>query len=352
MLRIVSRNEVKKVRDLLLAEFENSAYEIKHRRISSPEGVHSADLHWLPDLGLWAHFSPRPYGDLGQWNCAFGTKIGSDNDILYASIEINLAVDPLDRVIAGRAIKDDAEGYYLGHKGLLGGGRGGQMSMETFRQCIKGYVPEAVQYSNGREEYVFVIGQFGEDDFLYKLKAFVEETERLRVYARDAARSDQASYKKNQDKSGSSSGSFKPENAQDGTGNGRAHSHYDIKRLHGRVVNALQKKLGGKTINSTYNDMRPDLYLKDASGSMKILFEVKASSDTQSWFTALGQLLVYGASQTKPPHRVLVCPALRTDPNFQIALKKLDVSVITFRAEDNQIAFEGIEELKKKYVFS
>ena len=34
---------------------------------------------------------------------------------------------------------------------------------------------------------------------------------------------------------------------------------------------------------------------------METLFEVKASSDGHSWFTALGRLLVYGAEQVPPP---------------------------------------------------
>ncbi|MBJ6128033.1 hypothetical protein [Microvirga splendida] len=348
MLRIAGKNEVKIVRDLLLGEFQNANPEIKQRRISSPGGAVTLDLHWLPQLGLWGHFSDRPYGELGQWNCAFGTSVGSENDTLYASIEINLAVDPADRVIAGRAIKDDTNGYYLGHKGLLGGGRGGQMSMEVFRKYIKGYVPEAIELENGKEEYVFVIGQLGQNGFLQKLKAFVDETERLRAYARTLTAQDPTP----KSNSVSQSGGFTAENAQNGTGNGRPYSTIEIKRLHGRVVNALQKKLGQKAINSAYNDMRPDLYIKDTSGHMEILFEVKASSDTQSWFTALGQLLVYGASQPKPPHRILVCPAVRNDPNFRRALQDLNISVITFQESKEGIVFDGIGDLKKKHKFT
>jgi hypothetical protein len=348
MLKAVSRNEVETVRNLVFSEFSRSNHKIKRRRISSPGGVIAADLYWLPQLGLWGHFSDRAYGQLGQWNCAFGTSVGSDNDTLYSTIEINLAVDPLDRVIAGRAIKDDAKGYYLGHKGLLGGGRGGQMSMQSFRNSIKGWVPEAIELESGKEEYVFVIGQLGQVGFLQKLKAFVDEAERLRAYARTLKGAGSQISTKPESSSGSQSGYFRSENAQDGTGTGRPYTSVEIRRLHGRVVNALQEKLGRRAINSTYNDMRPDLYIKNASGEMEVLFEVKASSDTQSWFTALGQLLVYGASQSKTPQRILVCPAVRSDPNFRRALQDQKISVMTFQESREGIVFNGIEDLKKK----
>ncbi|MAB14145.1 MAG: hypothetical protein CMI59_09605 [Parvibaculum sp.] len=89
--------------------------------------------------------------------------------------------------------------------------------------------------------------------------------------------------------------------------------------------------------------MKPDLYLLH-DRAMSVLFEVKASSDTQSLFTALGQLVVYGAGEATPPKRVLVCPAMPRDPLFRKAIDMLDVKVVTFTLKGKSVDFDGLKE--------
>jgi len=77
-------------------------------------------------------------------------------------------------------------------------------------------------------------------------------------------------------------------------------------------------------------------------------FEVKASSDPQSWFTALGQLVVYGAHQSPPPRRLLVVPAPLKNSAFPKALKELSVTLITYDAEADPIEFFGLESFENR----
>jgi hypothetical protein len=136
------------------------------------------------------------------------------------------------------------------------------------------------------------------------------------------------------------SGVFRGENGQDGTGAGTGER--DIKRLHGRVVNALAKVVPEAT-NNSWNAMRPDLYIV-RGGEMRTLFEVKASSDTQSWFTAIGQLIVYSGSGNPLPQRIFVCPADRKHPAFRKALEHLDIRLVTFEVSSRgKIRFIGLE---------
>jgi len=90
-------------------------------------------------------------------------------------------------------------------------------------------------------------------------------------------------------------GGFTAEHDQDGFVTPDPAEIRRIRRLHGRVVNALKGKLGAKASNDSHISMRPDLYIQRADKTLGVLFEVKAVSSTQSWFTALGQLVVYGA---------------------------------------------------------
>jgi hypothetical protein len=214
------------------------------------------------------------------------------------------------------------------------------MTMAEFASSIRGFVHENVVLPDERREPVFVIGALEATDFLSRLRAFVLECERLRQIARGSRKA--ANPAQSMARNRGNSQGFSPEADIDGTGSGYPPDPRVIRRLHGRVVNALYAALGKMPTNEPWSDMRPDLYLSGPDGRIKTLFEVKASSDTQSWFTALGQLVVYGAAQIPAPQRVLVCPAVRKDPNFQKALAQLEVHLVTFEETKDGVLFTGL----------
>ncbi|MBP2301890.1 hypothetical protein [Azospirillum picis] len=335
--------------------FAAPGHEIVVRRLTWPGGAFDqAELYWRPREKLWAYFSEEPEGGQPRWLCWFGREIGESGQTIGPSIEINLPLDPGNRQIAGRSLVDASGKLYLGHKGGLGGGRGGQMRMEEFAARIKGFVREPILLPGDREDRVFVVGALEDPDFLIRLRAYVQECARLRAFAKaraaaagESAAGNSAGTGTDENDEDDGEGGFTPENALDGTGSGHPGDIHSIRRVHGRVVNALRKKLGKKAVNGTHSEMRPDLYVLGPGKSMTLLFEVKASSDTQSWFTAIGQLLVYGAGSTPAPRRVLVCPALRSDPNFQKVLADLAITVVTFKEEaGGRITFDGLDALQ------
>ncbi|WP_162488506.1 hypothetical protein [Azospirillum lipoferum] len=348
MLRLVTPDQVTDVRNRILASFVAKGCRSHACKLSTPGGsIAKADLLWCPEIGLWGYF-PNDLFDDNRWPCWFGSSLepADDAKVLGPSLEINLPVDPENRQAAGRTLVDDEGHFYLGHKGGLGGGRGGQMSMAEFAKRIRGFVNEPILRSENVEERVFVIGSLDAPGFLPRLRAYIKECERLRAIAKIRAQGamDGSMLSNVVGKAANSDSGFTPENDQDGTGSGYPSDTYTIRREHGRVVNALQKTIGDQAVNGMCFDMRPDLYVLGPKGNMKILFEVKVSSSTQSWFTALGQLVVYGAGQTPPPQRVLVCPAMREDPNFGKALKQLDIAIVTYEEGNRgRFTFHGLD---------
>lgn len=344
MLHVIKKSQLKTFRSSLEGSFAAPGWETLEHNLSTPGGaLPGAEIQWNEKAGLWAYFHPELFGGRGRWGCWFGSDPGSFPDKLCPSIEINLAREPEDRVVAGRALVDEDGRLYLGHKGILGGGRGGQMSMAEFGVRIRGFVREPILHKDGREEQVFVIGALDADDFLTRLLAFVSECERLREFARDRAGEEI------DEDDPRMPGEFIPENDTIGTGTGRGYDQIEINRRHGRVVNALHAELKRRkisTTNATTQSMRPDLYRASKDGRMDILFEVKASSDTQSWFTAIGQLVVYGAGVQPTPRRVLVVPTVRQDPAFTKALSQLSISIVTFaEGARGKITFDGLDPI-------
>jgi hypothetical protein len=342
MLRTISASQLTEFRTTLRQAFEMPGHEVHVRTLTTPGGpIPRARLLWQPNLGMWGYFHPRTSENDNRWLCWYGLHLGEPSHALTPAIEINLAVVPDNKHAAGRALSAGPDaGYFLGHKGGLGGGRGGQMSHAIFDQQIRGFAREPVQLGISREENVFVIGALSSPQLLLRLKTYVSECVRLRAIARQSHGAAQAPA----DAPIAGQGEFSPEHDVNGTGGGGPATPYEINRVHGRVLNALQAKLGAAAVNSTRSNMRPDLYILGANGEMEILFEVKGCTSFQSWFTAIGQLVVYGAGEAKPPMRVLVCPTPIQTPNFSRALKLLSISLVTFAERPNTpVTFEGLD---------
>jgi hypothetical protein len=341
MLRLGKRADVGALRDALIERFIRAGATRVRRRLTDPSGgMGERTLLWLPQQSLWAYFSAKPMH--GRWFCWFGSDIGEAHTPITPSIEINLSLTN-SRAAAGRTLIDGNGGHLLGHKGMLGGGRGGQMSMSEFGALIRGFVRESVVASTGKQENVFVIGNPTDVGFLRALQRFVAECERLRAIARRR-------------KSASSSKRVngirrKPGGREldvDGLGHSGPTSERVIRRIHGRVVNQLEDLLEARGYNTDkppQSSMMPDLCVMSTNGGIDTLFEVKAGAAAHDWFEALGQLVVYGACEPKTPKRVLVSPAPRRDPHFQAALEALDVSLVTFIETKGKVAFEGLDDL-------
>jgi len=338
MFEIADTDRLTIARTLLSQQIGAAPAQQVTRFLTTPYGViPDANLHWRPADGLWAYLDSSP-NDSGVWGCWYGTNPGNEDALLVPSIEINIPTVFEDKSLSGRVLMDSEQNLYLGHKGLLGGGRGGQVKMAVFEALIRGFEKEYVAWPNGQNEKVYVIGRIDADDFVVRLNAFVAETERLRSLARagtldSAVKSTHPIYKKR----------------TSGKTRGRRSSEYEIELYEARVVEALRIELAERGLtakNSRHQGVDPDLYTLNAENSFRILFEVKSRSNTQSWYTAIGQLVYYSAAQLVPPRRVLVCPARLQHPNFKAAFLTLGISLVIFRDEgDDRFTFDGLEDV-------
>lgn len=328
-------------RDLLSLEVRNKIKEkflsinpskiIKN--LSTPHGVeYNQEIYWSEDFELWGRFRDEVSTGQQRWFCWFGSSLGDGKGALTPDVEINIPITEECGQISGSGLVDSEGRYYLGHKGGLGGGRR-SVKREVFSKIIKGFSREPVQI-NEKENLLFIIGEVDSDNFLYRLKKYVDECNRIRSMEME-------DIKIVEEKS-----EFNPENEENGSRDGGGDEAIFIRRLHGKIVNALKEYLGDSAYNSSKSKMWPDLYILGEDNKMSSLFEVKVSSDTQSIFTAIGQLLVYGSGQSVAPTRYLVCPAEIQDPNFQKVFIDQKINIIVYKIIKGKICFENIYEYK------
>lgn len=285
---------------------------------------------WRSKDRLWAFFSSQPGPPPHRrWNCWCGTELG-DGDALYAVIEVNIPVAQKDRVLTGRVLEDETGLFYLGHKGELRGGRGGVVDQATFESVVLNFSKQEVLWPNGKTERLFVMGPIGSQNFVSRLQEFVSEAARMKRLAHAGELESLPEVRP-----------FK--RGTSGRTRGRRSGEYDINRWHDDVVNDLYAALNDIGIEShklRHKDMQPDLYVRDLDGTLRVLFEVKTSQDTSALYGAIGQLVVYGAAQKKPPRRILVVESPIADVNFLTALKHLKISVLQFvRVADRKRQF-------------
>lgn len=151
------------------------------RTVTYPGGNRRCIVTWLPERPIWAAFPDSS----DRWLCYFGVSLPNNEQTpVTMDVEINLSAYPGDRRLRGRALVDGEGRLYLGHRGGLGGGRGGQIRIPEFAQRIRGFEPQEIMRPNDANESVFIIGTPQSGDFLENLRSYVSECARLRQEAR------------------------------------------------------------------------------------------------------------------------------------------------------------------------
>ncbi len=167
MLEFIRSSELQAFRQALGAAVVrgNARPETLTRTLTTPgEPVKAASIIWRKDLGLWAWLSEQPY-DRRRWRCWFGLETGNPPRILQAVVEVNIEVNPKNRNVRGRALVDRETGqFYLGHRGGLGGGRGGQMSIVDFAREIRGFARDTIERDSAGHEDVFIVANLASED--------------------------------------------------------------------------------------------------------------------------------------------------------------------------------------------
>lgn len=303
------------------------------------DGNFDYDVRWHSSLGIWScHVADWRTESNGRhdFSALFGMDEpvpGSGPDIV---LEINYYADDPNRKMEGRFLRDAEGRLFIGHTGRVRQSSGGTLKVDELHP---GWSQELVVVDWGRKrndtEKVILIGAVDDPILPERVAALVKTVHAIKkgspakgtVVPRLQAKTP----------------SFSPE--FDGDSEYTIESKtVQMRHEHGEVTNALAAEIGHLG-HLAASDRARDVYIPAQGCEARVLFEVKKGNDTQSTYTAIGQLMFHGAAQKVEPIRVLVSPS-GAKPDTLATLKKLKVKVLTFsKTDEGEIKFDGLESL-------
>ncbi len=258
------------------------------------------------------------------WN-GFGTgKVEGGHQTI--TVEINPPLEGLTKRVSGIFARDkEHDIYYLLHRGRVGGGKKG-IGKTAFERWYRG------KWINvGDNERVILVGRLGSSELVYQIKEFVSEVAKFKSevdsgkFSRQPTRKDKML-------------SFDPEFS--GKKSVKRRSSFEYDTYHGLVVSALEqqyKKEHPMKKHKTFNTQMIDLGVQ-ADGKIKHIFEVKSSSDRQSIYAGIGQLMLHssGSSTIK---KTLVLPGDNNFKKLAIVLRKIDIDLLYYEINNGNVKF-------------
>jgi len=216
-------------------------------------GNEERDIFWSNELDVG--YSYEKFTGSRYWN-AFGIKKPKEGSNVTLTCEINIPLKNINRKIGAAFAKDKSGEIYLIHRGKIGGGREG-IGKNLF---IDNYRGKWVEIEDGDHvNEVALIGSLNSTRFIYQIKNFVYEVDRVKKMAIEGE-----------------SESEKDEFDEEYEGNKSYNINKNINAEcdHGIIVNELANILEKKGYK-VRNKRACDLFIKDRKDRIKALFEIR-----------------------------------------------------------------------------
>lgn len=269
------------------------------------------------DAGVYRH-----------WN-AFGTY--SPKGTLHIAVEINIPISENSNRIAGFFARDPRSGMlFLLHDGGVGGGRKG-IGRDAFLEAA-GAEPLEVSASSG-VRMGLIVAPLDSRYFAAGIGSYLDQVVRFKTDVTEGTLPPRPWGLP----AGQGYGDYYREFSGLKHGGGE---RFVYASRHGDVVHALAAWLPKHGFSGTIRkSVLVDLAMRGPGGRMT-LFEVKSSTDRQSLYTAIGQLMVHSASM-KHVKRYLVVPAGEVPRDIHGCLEMLSIGMVRYRIDGRVVAFDG-----------
>jgi hypothetical protein len=292
------------------------------RNIGFPSGNADEVIYANGDGDLWAAFAAVDGAAVPRrWN-AFGV-FDPKRHAQMITVEINIPTTSNSARVAGFFARDAASGQvFLMHDGSVGGGKPG-VGRNAFLAWSKTELVEA--YGDGGEvRSGVIIGSVDSDALTGRLWRFVQLVKGFKDAVKRGDLDDPEVRKAIAEWD-----TFNSESA--GRRQGRRRADIDYISYHGEVVERLYEERSSRIRDGerVLNSRLIDLYVRNGT-AMTEIYEVKTSTDRQSIYTAIGQLVSHSVGAAADVKRTLVIPEGALPPDLDRCLDSLSVRVRRF----------------------
>lgn len=292
------------------------------RNIGYPSGNTNEVLYANTSGDLWAAFAKHDKAPVPrQWN-AFGV-FDSKRQAQVITVEINVPTAGNSARVAGFFARDPVnDRVYLMHDGSVGGGKPG-VGRSAFLYWTKAQTVDVVR-SDGVVRTGIIVGAVEVDDFVSRLRRFVNQVRRFKV--------DVGAGKLDTPEVGEAIAEWETFSSESpGRRQGQRSSTIDYVSYHGEVVERLfeEREARRRTSEKVANNRLIDLYVR-RDGVMTEIYEVKTSTDRQAIYTAIGQLITHSTPAPPGVVRTLVLPEGNLSDDLSQALVSMGIGLRRF----------------------
>lgn len=310
---------------ILQDKFNKTLFEILNETENSfvgfPAGRFRDNVHFSSDLKIWfsTHNEKNRF-----WN-GFGVGIPIAEKGISLVGEINFPFKGINRRIAG-VFAEDKDKILILHRGKIGGGTTG-VGKNLFFEKFGGELIKAID--GDRETKFALVAELDSEYFIEQIASFIHGI-----------------YNIKQGKTIEFSNPFTElldftyTDEKFGVSVTEKNEPKTINRIHGIIVNALAKELKSKNL-LIGKDKNRDLFIHKKN-KISTLFEIKTNSNTQSLYSAVGQLIVYSMPIGKI-NLIAVLPN-KLDSYVEKKLSEIGIEILYFKWKNKQPVFIELEK--------
>lgn len=291
--------------------------------VGYPAGSFEDTVRYSPELNIWISTNKQPNR---YWN-GFGVGKPTENRNNSLNGEINYPFEGISRNIAGAFGIEDNKRILVLHRGKIGGGTKG-IGKRFFKNNFRG---DFIQAIDGERESEFcLVGELNSKIFPEQVANFIKEIHRIKKLNKNTENKDFSflnNFEFTDEKSGKSVTKTKARKTE---------------RTHGIIVNKLAQDLKNIGFNVA-NDRNRDLFTYNKN-IISNLFEIKTNCNTQSLYSAVGQLLIYSIPIPNKVKLYMILPT-KLDEKVCERLNSLGINILYFKWEEGLPRFEKLNQI-------
>lgn len=295
--------------------------ETEYSFVGFPAGSFRDNVHFSSQLKIWASFHKEKNR---YWN-GFGVGIPVAEKGISLVGEINFPFKGINRRIAG-VFAEDKDKILILHRGKIGGGTAG-VGKNLFFEKFGGEKIKAID--DDRETTFALVAELDSEYFIEQIASFIHGI-----------------YNIKKGKTIEFSNSFEElldftyTDEKFGVTITENNEPKTINRIHGIIVNSLAKELKSKNL-LIGKDKNRDIFIHK-NNKISTLFEIKTNSNTQSLYSAVGQLIVYSMPIGKI-NLIAVLPN-KLDSYVEKKLSDIGIKILYYKWENKQPIFPELEK--------